>query len=203
MNMSKIPLFLWILLAILLVSLAAVAIIDRVYHVAPQASPSQAPQAVQSRALHPAKSAPADIVVGNMIGDTAPDFTLETIDGHEISLSDYRGKNVILNFWATWCGPCRFETSTIEAIHEAWSDKDVIVLGVNVQDGFDNARSYAGAYNLKFTIPVDMPGDTIHLYGIHGIPTTFFINREGIITAIKVGPFVNTDEVEEMMASFK
>ena len=149
------------------------------------------------------KSEPADIVVGNKIGDTAPDFTLETIDGRQISLSDYRGKNVILNFWASWCGPCRFETSTVEAIHEAWSDKGVVVLGVNVQDGFDNARSYAKAYNLKFTIPVDVPGDAVRLYGIHGIPTTFFINREGIITAIKVGPFISTDEVEEMMASFK
>lgn len=138
-----------------------------------------------------------------MIGNTAPDFTLETIDGHEISLSDYRGKNVILNFWATWCGPCRFETSTVEAIYEAWSDKDVVMLGVNVEDGFDSAASYAKANNLKFTIPVDVPGDLVRLYGIHGIPTTFFINRQGIIAAIKVGPFISTDEMEEMMASFK
>ncbi len=195
MNMSKIPLFLWILLAILLVSLAIVAVVDRVYH--------GSPQAVQSQALHSAKNEPEDIVVGNKIGDTAPDFTLETIDGRQISLSDYRGKNVILNFWASWCGPCRFETSTVEAIHEAWSDKGVVVLGVNLQDSFDNALSYAKAYNLKFTIPVDVPGDAVRLYGIHGIPTTFFINREGIITAIKVGPFISTDEVEEMMASFK
>ena len=193
--MSKFPLYLWILLAVLLVSLAVVAVVDRVYHAAPVTA--------QSHALHPAKSEPADIVVGNMIGDTAPDFTLETIDGRQISLSDYRGKNVILNFWASWCGPCRFETSTVEAIHEAWSDKGVVVLGVNLQDSFDNALSYAKAYNLKFTVPVDVPGDAVRLYGIHGIPTTFFINRDGIITAIKVGPFISTDEVEEMMASFK
>ena len=160
--MSKTPLFLLLLLAVLLVSLAVVAVVDRAYHFSPQA--------VQSQVLHPAKTEP-DIVVGNKIGDTAPDFTLETIDGHEISLSDYRGKNVILNFWATWCGPCRFETSTVEAIHEAWADKDVVVLGVNLQDGFDNARNYAKAYNLKFTIPVDVPGEAIRIYGIHGIPT--------------------------------
>jgi len=193
--MSKIPLFLWILLAILLISLAVVAVGDRAYHSAPPAALSQS--------LQSAKDEPADIVVGNKIGDTAPDFTLETIDGRQISLSDYRGKNVILNFWATWCGPCRFETSTVEAIHEAWADKDVVVLGVNVQDGFDSASSYAKANNLKFTIPVDVPGELIRLYGVRGIPTTFFINREGIISAIKIGPFISTDEVEEMMALFK
>jgi len=195
MNKSKIPLFLWILLAILLVSLAVVAVIDRANHFAPQAAQSPEP--------HPTKSQPTNIGAGNGIGDTAPNFTLVTIDGRQVSLSDYRGKNVILNFWATWCGPCRFETSTVEAIYEAWSDKNVVVLGINVQDGFDSATSYARANNLKFTIPVDVPGDTVRLYGIHGIPTTFFINREGVITAIKVGPFVSTDEVEEMMASFK
>jgi peroxiredoxin len=195
MNIFRSPLFLWILLAVLLISVAVVAVIDRVYH--------PAPQAAQSQVLHPIKSVPADLSAGSRIGDTAPDFTLETIDGRQISLSDYRGKNVILNFWATWCGPCRFETTTVEAIHEAWSDKGVVVLGVNLQDGFENARSYAKTYNLKFTIPVDVPGDAVRLYGIHGIPTTFFINREGVITAIKVGPFVSTDEVEEMMASFK
>ncbi|MGA2159236.1 MAG: TlpA disulfide reductase family protein [Dehalococcoidia bacterium] len=195
MNISKTPLFLWILLSVLLFSVAVVAVIDRVNR--------SSPQAAQSQPLYPTKSEPADILVGNQIGDTAPDFTLETIDGRQISLSDYRGKNVILNFWATWCGPCRLETSTVEAVQEAWADKDVVVLGVNVQDGFESATTYARANNLKFTIAVDVPGDTVRLYDIHGIPTTFFINRKGIINAVKIGPFISTAEVEEMMASFK
>ncbi len=200
MNNSKLPLFLWILLGLMLISLLAIGVIDRVSRPAPEK------QTATVQALKPLSSSPAenpDIFVGNKIGDTAPDFTLQTIEGKEISLRDYRGKNVILNFWATWCGPCRFETSSIEAIHEAWADKDVVVLGINVQDSFDSASSYAKANNLTFTIPVDMPGDTVHLYGIYGIPTTFFVNREGKITAIKVGPFISVDEVQGMMASFK
>ena len=200
MSNSRLPIFLWILLGLVLISILVAGILDRV------GRPSPAMQATTVQAIKPLSSSPSqnpDIFVGNKVGDTAPDFTLQTTEGKEISLSDYRGKNVILNFWATWCGPCRFETSTIEAIHEAWADKDVVVLGINVQDSFGSASSYAKANNLKFTIPVDMPGDTTHLYGIYGIPTTFFINRDGKITAIKVGPFLNADEVQDMMTSFK
>ena len=194
MKNTRLPLLLWGLLAFMLISLSGVVIADKVSHNAPAQT---APQAATT------KLPENNIIVGNKIGMTAPEFTLKTIDGREINLSDYRGKNVLLNFWATWCGPCRFEISTMEALQEAWADKDVVVLGVNVQDGFDNASNYAKANNLKFTIPVDVPGDTIRVYGVHGIPTTFFINREGIITNIKVGPFISQDEAEEMMASFQ
>ncbi len=144
-----------------------------------------------------------NIKTGNKIGERAPDFSLKTIDNRDIKLSDYRGKYVILNFWATWCGPCRYEIPTLQTTHETWKKADVVIIAINTQDGFENAYSYAKAYGLTFTIPVDIPGKVAELYGVRGLPTTFFINSDGIITYIKIGPFINKDEIEQYMASFK
>ena len=83
--------------------------------------------------------------VGYNLGNIAPDFTLDTIDGKSVKLSDFRGKNVILNFWATWCGPCRFEMPFLEAVHDQWAKADVIIVAINTQDGYESARSYAKA----------------------------------------------------------
>ena len=141
--------------------------------------------------------------VGYRLGNIAPDFTLDTIDSKSVKLSDFRGKNVILNFWATWCGPCRFEMPFLEAIHEEWAKSDVVVIAVNTQDGYESARSYAKAYNIKFVIPVDVTGKVAEKFAVRGMPTTFFINEEGIITSIKIGPFITVDEIEERMKTFK
>ncbi len=191
MKNSKAIIYLSSLIGAFILLIAAAAVIDGVMHAAP--APPAAAKAVDQ---------PTNIKTGNRIGDVAPDFTLTTTDGRQISLSDYRGKNVILNFWATWCGPCRYEISSIESIHEQWSEDNVVVLAVASQDELDTARTYAKIYKLKFTIPVDGRGETMALYGIHGIPTTFFINRDGVITSIKVGPFFNDEEIVQRMSSF-
>jgi peroxiredoxin len=144
-----------------------------------------------------------NILTGNRIGQLAPDFTLKTTDDREIKLSDYRGQNIIVNFWATWCGPCRYEMPALQAIHESWEKAGVVLLVINTQDGFENARSYAKANGLTFIIPVDIPGKVAELYGVRGLPTSFFIDSDGVIKSIKIGPFINTDEIEERMAVFK
>ncbi len=144
-----------------------------------------------------------NVKTGNKIGERAPDFSLKTIDNRDIKLSDYRGKYIILNFWATWCGPCRYEIPSLQATHETWQKAGVVILAINTQDGFENASSYAKAYGLTFTIPVDIPGKIAELYGVRGLPTTFFINSSGIITSIKIGPFINKEEIEQHMTSFK
>jgi peroxiredoxin len=145
----------------------------------------------------------SNVKTGNRIGDTAPDFALKTTDNRDIKLSDYRGKNIILNFWASWCGPCRYEMPALETIHEKWSKADVVVLAVNVQDGYENARLYAKTNGLTFTIPVDIPGKVAEQYGARGLPTSFIIDSEGVIKSIKIGPFINTEEIEERMTAFK
>ncbi|MDD5312047.1 MAG: TlpA disulfide reductase family protein [Dehalococcoidia bacterium] len=142
------------------------------------------------------------IMTGNRIGNLAQDFNLHTTDGREIKLSDYRGQNVILNFWATWCGPCRYEMPFFQAVQEKWDKSGVIVLAIATMDDPDSVRSYAKVYNLKFTIPVDVMGNVAKKYGISGMPTTFFIDQEGIITSVRIGPFITQEEIEDMMKSF-
>ena len=179
---------------VIIILISAVAIIDRVVH----ASPAISQPAVVTKA-----DTQTDINIGNRIGFTAPDFTLPTVDKREISLSDYRGKPVILNFWATWCGPCRYEVPAFKAFSEKYTADDVVVIAVNTQDDPDSALGYAKADGLKFVIPVDPRGTVANMYNVRGLPTTFFISETGIITSIKIGPFLSIDEMEERMASFK
>ena len=138
---------------------------------------------------------------GWRIGDQAPDFTLTTTDNHDIQLSDYRGKKVILNFWATWCGPCRMEIQSLKSIIDKLPEHDAVLLAVNTQDSFDNAQLYAKANGLHCIIPVDPRGTVSGYYNIHGIPTTYFIDQKGIVTSIKIGPFLSEDEIIERLDS--
>jgi peroxiredoxin len=178
----------------MIVSIATIAVVDRVSH------PGTQPASALSPAVRP-DFAPAN--VGTRIGLTAPDFTLPTTGEKEFKLSDYRGRKVILNFWATWCGPCRFEVPALKALQDKYKDGSIAIVAVNSLDNADSAKSYAEANGLNFVIPVDPRGDVTTLYNIRGMPTTLFINDKGIITSIKIGPFISMEEIEERMDSFK
>jgi len=194
MNYDKIIKLLWILLSVVIILIFAVAIIDRAVH---------ANAIAGSKTIVTKPAAQDDAKIGNRIGFTAPDFTLNTIDNKQISLSDYHGRPVILNFWATWCGPCRYEVPAFKAFYDKYPEEEVVIIAVNTQDNPDSALSYAKADGLKFVIPVDPRGNVANLYNVRGMPTTFFINETGIITSIKIGPFLNVEEMEERAASFK
>ena len=144
-----------------------------------------------------------DVKIGTSIGFTAPDFTLPTTGDKEFRLSDYRGKNVILNFWATWCGPCRYEVPALKALYDKYGDGGTVIVAVNSLDNLDAAASYAKDNDLNFIIPLDPRGVVTDLYHIRGMPTTLFINDKGIITSIKIGPFINVEEIEDRLTSFK
>lgn len=191
MNDAKINQLLWILVPITVILISTVAIIDRSLH-ASSVSVTQITATSQN-----------DVNIGTKIGFTAPDFTLPTIDNKEISLSDYRGRPVILNFWATWCGPCRYEVPAFKAFNERYPEEDVVIIAVSTQDDPDSARGYAIRDNLKFVVPVDPRGVVGNLYNIRGLPTTYIIDEQGVITYIKVGPFLSVNEIEERMTSIK
>ena len=91
----------------------------------------------------------------------------------------------------------------LKAADEAWSKEGVAVIAISTQDTPYNTAGYIKAKDLKFTVPLDPLGSAAKLYGVRGLPTTFFINDKGIITSIKIGPFISLDEIEQHMASFR
>lgn len=124
-------------------------------------------------------------------GQAAPDFTLTDQNGDTVQLSDYRGKKVILNFWATWCPPCRAEMPHMQEFHENNADGDVVILAVNLtaQDNGEEAiRSFIDEFGLTFSIPMDETGSTAQTYQIRTVPTTYILDTKGEIAQKIVGP---------------
>jgi len=137
---------------------------------------------------------------GPEIGKTAPEFTLKGLDGQEVSLSDLRGKPVLLNFWASWCGPCRLEMPFLQQIYEKWTGEGLVLLAVNLQEDQNTVQEFVR--NGGFTFPILLsPGNEVPLaYNIRGIPATFFIDTDGVIRDIKIGAFSGVGEVESKLA---
>lgn len=108
-----------------------------------------------------------------------PDFTLETLEGDALSLSDYRGQVVLVNFWASWCPACRAEIPDLERYYELHRDEGLVVIGVNVQEPSGVVSDFAADKGLTFPIVLDIKGTTTDLYGVTGLPTSFFVGRDG------------------------
>ena len=122
-------------------------------------------------------------------GFLAPNFTLDTLDGNKVTLSDLRGKIVVVNIWATWCLPCRAETPALEKSYEQYKDSGVVILGVDStnQDSLSDVTSFVQEFKLTYPILLDRDGRVGYLYQIKGLPSTFFINRRGVIRTVVVG----------------
>lgn len=124
-------------------------------------------------------------------GYPAVDFNLTALAGGAVKLSDYRGKKVILNFWATWCPPCKAEMPHMQNFYEKNKDKGVEILAVNLTDsenGYDKIEQFVEDYGLTFPIPLDKNGELGALYRAFTIPTTYFIDSNGIIAKKIIGP---------------
>ncbi len=117
----------------------------------------------------------------------APDFMLPGEDGKTYRLSDYRGKVVVVNFWATWCPPCRFEMPSLERAWARLKDKNVVVLAINVGESADVIFEFTGQYPMSFPLPMDLDGAVIKQYPVTGLPTTYVINPHGMVTHRAVG----------------
>ena len=122
-------------------------------------------------------------------GFQAPNFTLETSNGETIILSDLHGKPIVINFWASWCPPCRAEMPALQSTFEENQERDLIILAVNTtnQDSIEKAVSFAEEFELTFPILFDRDGSVSRLYQTSALPTTYFINREGIIEKVVIG----------------
>jgi peroxiredoxin len=117
-----------------------------------------------------------------------PDFTGRTIDARRVSLSELRGKVVIVNFWASWCLECRPEMPVLESLHRELASRGLAIVGVNAREDARAVKRYAEQLGLTFPLVLDATGKINDLYGVIGLPTTFLVARDGRAVAFAVGP---------------
>ncbi len=134
-------------------------------------------------------SSPGSSKVGIEKGDIAPDFELETIDGDVLQLSDLQGQKVLLNFWATWCPPCRVEIPDLQAYHE--SHDDVMIVAVNATETENSIRNVTGfveEYGMTFNVVLDENTIVTDKYEAYSLPTSYLLNSDGTIYQKIIGP---------------
>ena len=133
------------------------------------------------------------------VGKPAPDFQLPNLEGQSISLSDFQGKPILLNFWAVSCPPCRFEMPFIQAIFEEQSDTGLVILAVDIGEAPSTIKGFIESSNFSFPVLLDTNQDVALEYNIRAIPTTFLIDKDGVIQEIKVGAFSNMIEIKKSL----
>jgi cytochrome c biogenesis protein CcmG, thiol:disulfide interchange protein DsbE len=138
--------------------------------------------------VNPDSDTDAGLSVAPRKGFLAPDFTLSLLDGDEIRLSDLRGQPVLINFWASWCRPCRAEMPELQAAASQHADVGLVVLGVNQLEPLSDVSSFVQELALTFPIPLDMEGKVSAAYQVRGLPTSFFVDAEGVIRDAFTGP---------------
>ena len=128
----------------------------------------------------------------------APDFTLRSFAGSPIVLSAYRGKPVVLNYWASWCVPCREEMPNLERAWRAFRDRGVVVLGVNVADDYDDAAVFLRKLAITYPNVFDPEQTRLNTYGVAGLPTTFFVDSQMRLRDEAPGGFVGRDGYQRL-----
>lgn len=138
----------------------------------------------------PAALIPPGMDVSPKEGSLAPDFILERLEGGDLRLSDLRGQAVVLNFWATWCVSCRKEIPQLVAAYDRYRDQGLEIVAVDLQESKAIVRSYAQDFGMDFPIVIDKDGRVAKAYRLLGVPTTFFIDREGVVRSVFMGPLL-------------
>jgi peroxiredoxin len=121
------------------------------------------------------------------IGGQAPNLDLPMLNGKRIALAELRGKSVVLNFWATWCPPCRAEMAALNHVHRDLAERGVVVLGVNQMEESTDVQRYMQAQGLDFPIALDLDGAASRQYRVSALPTTYFIDHAGVIRDVVFG----------------
>ena len=128
---------------------------------------------------------PAGSAVTNM--STAPDFTLHTLTGPNLRLQEQRGKVVLINFWATWCGPCQQEMPKLNQLYEKYRAAGFVLLGVNVDEDVKHANEVASRLGLKFPVLLDSEKSVSNLYQVSTMPSTVIVDRDGKVRYVHRG----------------
>ncbi len=130
-------------------------------------------------------------------GSPAPDFQVFTPDGTALNLSDFRGKPIVINFWASWCGPCTAEMKTIEAVYQKHAGDDVVILAVNQGESDDTIKGYGELWKLNFRLTRDPNQKAGQLYKALALPTTVFVDRDGNVYEYHVGGPMTQEFIEK------
>ena len=134
----------------------------------------------------------------------AENFTLDSLtENKQVSLDDFRGKGVVLNFWATWCSPCREEMPLFEETWKEFKDQEVIFIGVNVMDDNENAQDFMDQIGISYPNLYDPEGNVSRKYNVVALPATFFIDKEGNIVMKNYGSFVGKNGKEMLNKNVK
>jgi peroxiredoxin len=132
-----------------------------------------------------------------LVGKPAPDFQFGGPDEQPVSLSDLQGSPVLLNFWATWCGPCVHEMPYLQQVWDEWQTRGLVLLAVNIMESSSKVQSFMQSQGFTFPVLLDSNGAIAYQYGVGPIPTTFFIDSSGVIQEVREGAFPNAAAIEE------
>ena len=133
----------------------------------------------------------------------APPFSFTTFEGETISSADLLGKGVVLNFWASWCGPCRDEAALLEATWRREQNNDIVFLGLDYLDQEPAALAYLAEYDVTYPSGPDLQSAAARSYGIKGVPETFFIDPQGNIVDIVIGPIASQAQMDEYLSKIR
>jgi peroxiredoxin len=119
----------------------------------------------------------------------APDFSLKDLNGKEVEIKQFKGKIIFLNFWATWCGPCKEEMPGMELLHRQFKEKNFVLLTISVDyEGIKPVQEFINKHHYTFPVLLDPKGETLDLFEVKGIPTTFLIDKKGKMVGKAIGP---------------
>jgi peroxiredoxin len=121
------------------------------------------------------------------LGGPAPDFSLATADGGTVRLADLKGKPVLINFWATWCQPCREEMPAMQELYEQYRERGLVILAVDMEEDLRPVRRWIDRGGYTFTFLLDSEGEQVKRYNINASPTSYFVGRDGVIRDLKLG----------------
>lgn len=134
------------------------------------------------------------------VGSEAPDFTLSDLDGESVSLSDFSGRPVFVNFWNTGCPPCREEMPYLQEVYDSQMGSELVMLIVNIGESPATITTFLENNDLSLPIIIDADGAVARTYGLSGIPTTFFIDRDGIIKSKVIGAFPSKAAIDSRLS---